>query len=399
MMFRSTYMLIGIALLASSHAAAATPRTMLAPGAHYEAMRQKLSESTEPWMIKTRDRLKRDAERALEQGPWSVMDKSDDSIAPSGDKHDFVSFSEYWWRNEDGSWDYRDGQRNPAMSASDITGLYKLYSNIQVLGTAGYLFNEPKYHEHAAKILRTWFLDPATRMNPNLNFASGIQGKAEGRSFGLHRMKKMPEIFDMIALMRETGAWTDADEQAMQQWTRVYLDWATTSEFGLAERVAKNNHSVYYAYHAIGCALYVGDTTLISDLLGEHFRTTLLGQITSDGTMPIELRRTKPMGYTVYNLTAFLMLAEVARSAGVDLYTVKGEEGQSIDTAIATTLAYLRGERVWPEAKEPALKLYDLLPAMRFSARRLHNDTPELYLRSLFSDWEKDYHNLWWPPE
>ena len=43
------------------------------------------------------------------------------------------------------------------------------------------LTGDRQYSDHAAKHLRAWFVDPATRMNPNLQYAQAIHGRFTGR--------------------------------------------------------------------------------------------------------------------------------------------------------------------------------------------------------------------------
>ena len=59
--------------------------------------------------------LLKDADKALEQGPFSVMEKK--HLPPSGDKHDYMSLAPYHWPDptKPGGLPYmrKDGQTNP----------------------------------------------------------------------------------------------------------------------------------------------------------------------------------------------------------------------------------------------------------------------------------------------
>ena len=53
------------------------------------------------------------------------------------------------------------------------------------LAAAYKITGERKYADHAAAHLRAWFIDEATRMNPNLQYAQAIQGRFTGRGTGI----------------------------------------------------------------------------------------------------------------------------------------------------------------------------------------------------------------------
>jgi hypothetical protein len=374
------------------------PRTFLVAPARYAEMRQTLQNPTAPWQKIARDSLRQLAISEMTKGPWSVMDKNDNQIAPSGNKHDFVSYSEYFWQNAKGEWEWRDGQVNKAVITKDIDGLYKMWTAVRILGTAGYLLDEPRFSERAALLLRHWFLDPASYMTPHLQYAAIlVPGKDEGRGVGLHRMKELPRVLDAVALLETTPYWTKEDREGFRAWLRAYVKWGTESKLGLEERTAVNNHGVYYVAHMLASALYLGDKPLATDLIENDYKKHLLSQIEPDGALPAEYKRTRPLHYTVYTLQGFGFLAELARNSGTDLYDVKGPQGQTLHQAFEALTPYLKGEKQWP-AKEVKLTLDEALPALRLGALRCDNAFLETYLQSAYPDWAKDYQNILWPP-
>lgn len=116
--------------------------------------------------------LKSAADRALVFGPFSVVDKT--VVPPSGDKHDYMSLAPYWWPDSKtvGGLPYvrRDGERNPEIDRiTDHQAMDRMVSAAETLALAAYLGGEDQYARKAAALLRAWFIDPATRMNPNLD--------------------------------------------------------------------------------------------------------------------------------------------------------------------------------------------------------------------------------------
>jgi len=382
-----------------------SPHTLLVPGAQYEKMRQALKNPTAPWQTISRDALRQAATAAMNQGPWSVMDKDDAQIAPSGNKHDFVSYSEYYWKNANGELEWRDGQVNKAMITKDIDGLYKMWSAVRILGTAGYLLDEPRFSERASFLLRHWFLDPKYCMTPHLKYAAGIPGRVvghkeeriEGRGEGLHRMKELPRVLDTVALLETTSCWTKADRDGFRAWLRAYVKWGTESELGMHERNAVNNHGVYYIAHMLACALYLDDKPLAAELIEKDYKERLIKQIEPDGALPAEYERTRPFHYTVYTLQGFGLLAELARNNGTDLYEFQGPKGQSLHKAFEALVPFLKGDKEWPK-KETKLRLDESFVALRLGGLRCHDPYFEKYLETTFPDWAREYQNLLWPP-
>lgn len=392
--------LAGVVLASPFHAAAddVAPRTFLVSPAHFVQMREQLKEVAEgSWQAVAAAGMRRAAETKVKLGPWSVMDKPDRQIGPSGDKHDYVSMSSYWWPGPDGKYVWRDGQINPDMVYQDEAALGQLMLSVKTLATAGYLLREDRYLERAAFVIRRWFLNPETRMNPNLNFAAGIPGRTHGRGIGLHRLKELPSFVDVIGLLGTSKYWTAEDDAGMRDWMRRYLHWALTSPLGIDEKNQPNNHAVYYGAHILAAALYVDDQPTIEEYSQRYFQKILIRQIAPDGELPHEMARTRPYNYTIYTLTGFAYYAELARGLGVDFYHHRGPKGQTLAKAYAWVIPFLKGEVQSPK-KEEAMRLDRMFINCRIAALRCGLPFYEEYLRSAFPHWNDDERNLLWPP-
>ncbi|MFP4250352.1 MAG: alginate lyase family protein, partial [Armatimonadota bacterium] len=142
------------------------------------------------------ERLMRDAESALEEGPFTVVDKP--MMPPSGDKHDYMSVGPYWWPNPDTDdglpYVRRDGETNPERREYDNVGLSAMGKAVTTLGLAHFFTGDERYAEHAATLLRTWFLDEDTRMNPHLTYGQAIPGRVDGRGIGIIDTMGLPAM-------------------------------------------------------------------------------------------------------------------------------------------------------------------------------------------------------------
>jgi hypothetical protein len=281
--------------------------------------------------------LLRAADSALTVGPFTVVQK--ERLPPSGDRHDYLSLAPYWWPDstKPGGVPYvrRDGEMNPETRV-DHDGLrfQAMTGAVETLALAYYLSGEARYAARAATLLRVWFLDPATRMNPHLRYAQAIPGVTEGRGIGIIDTRHLPQLADAIQLLDGSPAWARRDRDQVAAWLRAYLDWLRTSEHGREERAAQNNHGTWYDAQVAALALHVGDTSLARQVLAGSAMRRIAAQIAPDGRQPLELARTRPLHYSVFNLDAFTQLAEMARHAGADIWGYAAPNGASLRGAL-----------------------------------------------------------------
>jgi hypothetical protein len=283
-------------------------------------------------------------------GPFSVIDKKE--VPPSGDKHDYMSLAPYWWPDpaKPNGLPYirRDGETNPErFKCPDDTEFNKVQSAVHALGLGYYFTGNEDYAARAVLLLRTWFLDPATRMNPNLNYAQAVLGVNTGRGTGLIDVHGLPRLLDGATLLAGSRSLTAQDKEGLRKWFTAYLDWLQTSTNGRDETDAKNNHGSWMDQQVVAIALYLGDKNLAHTIAEAAKTKRIAYQIKADGTEPLELARTKSFSYSVFNLDGLSRLAEEARLAGVDLWSYRAEDGASIRAALDYLLPYGEGEKKW----------------------------------------------------
>jgi hypothetical protein len=237
------------------------PATVYWDGAHLAALRDSQPQS-DPRYREVFARLRKNAEISRKRGPYTVMDKKD--IPPSGDKHDYLSYARYWWPNPntvDGlPYIRRDGKTNEELLAKgDRVPIGKLYDDLETLALAGYLLNDERYANHAALLVRTWFLDEATQMNPHLRYGQAVPGKKEGRGAGIIDTRYFIRALDSVALLQQTGAWTEKDHAALIAWMHEYLEWLQQDPMGQDEASEQNNHGTWYDAQVAAIAMASGN--------------------------------------------------------------------------------------------------------------------------------------------
>jgi hypothetical protein len=313
--------------------------------------------------------LRRDADAARTAGPFTVVDKA--VPAPSGDPHDYVSFGPYWWpdpETPDGlPYIRRDGERNPEFedpARSDSPRLHALVEAVSALAEAYYLLGDVSYAERAAMLLRTWFLEPATRMNPHLEYGQAIPGRVTGRGIGIIDTSRLVSLVDDVGMLRGAPGWRPEDEAGVAAWFGAYLHWLLTSGHGRDERAAANNHGTWYDAQAASYALLAGREDLARDTVAGARALRIDSQIEPDGRQPHELARTRALSYSVFNLRALVCLAAIGEQVGVDLWGYRSPAGGSIRAAIDWLLPYAGGQAEWQYPQITPFDPLDLLPIL-----------------------------------
>ncbi len=333
--------------------------------------------------------LKRQADKLLEMAPISVMEK--EQTPPSGNKHDYMSMSKYWWPNPDTKdglpYIRKDGEVNPeSEKISDPSYVSKLTSAVEVLSTAFYITNDSKYSQKALQLLRTWFLDEATKMNPNLNYAQSVKGKNDGTKSGIIDVNGFHRLIDALGLLENSKEWTKNDKAGMNKWVGDFLIWLQTSKNGVDESKSKNNHGTWYDVQLVSCMLYLDKYKEAKEHLETVSKKRFDSQIEADGKQPAELARTNGMSYTLFNLRAFVKLALLAEKVEIDLWNYKNEKGGSIRKALDYFLPFVLEPTKWEYQQITPFKNDEIYPLLLIAKIKYDNTIYSEWLSKLFGD-------------
>jgi Alginate lyase len=325
-------------------------KTILWDADHLRNVRSESIELSSNMKIALRQ-LRANADDALERGPYSVMDKT--VVPPSGDKHDYLSYSRYWWPDPDSSdglpYIRRDGQTNrESVALGDRIGVGSMCDDVETLSLAFYFFEDEEYAKHAAFLLHTWFLDPQTRMNPHLRFAQAVPGLTEGKRSGIIDTRHFIRVLDAVALLEESKEWPPSVHRALKDWFTEYLHWLRSSPLGVAESQSENNHGTWYDAQTARIALFVGQHQVAEDIVRRSRTERLEKQISADGRQPEELARTNSLHYSLFNLSALCALARVGDAVEVSLWEYPSSEDPALRRALDYLLPYLKHEKHWP---------------------------------------------------
>jgi Alginate lyase len=329
--------------------------------------------------------LVKEADKALEVLPPSVVEKT--KTPPSGDKHDYMSIATYFWpdpKNPSGPYIRHDGKVNPETrnDAYDYNRVTTLGGTVETLALAYYFTGKEIYAEHAAKFLRVWFLNPATRMNPNMNFTQAVIGENTGRGTGVIEGRNLSQAADAAQLLAGSPAWTEKDRAELKAWLEKYFDWLTTSKNGLDEAGSKNNHGTWYDVQAIELALVLGKMDAAKQIAETAKQKRVAVQIEADGKQPLELSRTAALGYSHFNLEALFTLATMSEYAGVDLWRCQLANGKyALATALDFLLPYAAdSSKKWPYKQIKEFNRAEFAPQLRHAVVIYHDPKYEKVL-------------------
>ncbi|MDP3069503.1 MAG: alginate lyase family protein [Opitutaceae bacterium] len=368
--------LLALAVLAAAVAtsdARAEPRYFAARPGALAAAKARLA-AGDATLQPALDKLVADADRALAFMPVCVTQKT--KLAPSGDRHDYLSTAPYFWPDPskpDGRpYVRRDGKINPESrtAASDQLRLEGLGRTVETLALAYWFTGREAYAAHAARCLRVWFLDSATRMNPHFNYSQGVPGLSEGRPAGMIEAGGLIDAADASGLLAGSAAWPESEEIALREWCAAFLDWMRTSKLGRAVSAADNNQATMSDVRAVRFAFKVGRTDLAREILTAVGPQRIAVQIAPDGRQPHELTRTKSFSYSRLNLSGLGTLATLAERVGVDLWNFATPDGRSLRKAIDYLAPYAKSSPPpWPHEQIAELDGASLAPIFRQAAR------------------------------
>jgi hypothetical protein len=280
----------------------------------------------------------------------------------AGGPHDFFSEGDYWWadpKNPDGPYVRRDGESNPDNFVDHRRALVRLSLEVPALTAAWKLTSDERYAAHARRHLHAWFVDPSTRMTPSLEYAQAIHGIATGRGTGIIDTIHLVEVARAIEVLERGGALPSAELLPIRAWFASYIRWMTTHPYGIEERDAKNNHGTCWVMQVAAFASVTGDDVQ-KEMCRVRFRTVLLPtQVAADGSFPLELARTKPYGYSLFNLDAMATICQILDGPAATrphddrrLWTFELPDGRGMRKALAFMVPFIKDKSRWPHPRD-----------------------------------------------
>ena len=303
--------------------------------------------------ITLRQQILNKAAWALQQEPITVTAQS--SVRSAGGKHDFYSEGDYWWPNPvsiDSPYVQRDGMTNPGNFVAHRHAMIRLSEIIGALSSAYIITSDEVYVKHALSHCRAWFVDTATMMNPSLLYAQAIKGRVKGRGIGIIDTIHFIEVVQGLLALENAPVMDKALLAAIRNWFDQYLLWLTTHKYGIDEMNAENNHGTCWVMQVAAFAKFTGNKDLLAFCSDRYKHVLLPNQMATDGSFPREIRRTKPYGYSIFNLDALVMVCHILSTTGNNLWVYQTPDGKSVRKGIEYLYPYIEDKNKWPHTKD-----------------------------------------------
>lgn len=294
-----------------------------------------------------------EADWAMKQQPETVTAQS--CVRSAGGKHDFYSEGDYWWpdeKNPGGPYIQKDGLTNPENFTAHRLAMIRFSRIIGALASAYKITGDVKYVKQAQMHLLAWFVNADTMMSPNLQYAQAIKGVATGRGIGIIDTIQLMEVVQGLEAMEDSPAMDRHTIDGVKNWFSQYITWLTTHPYGKDEMNAKNNHGTCWAMQTACFAKFTGNAEVLK-FCKDRFKTVLLPtQMAEDGSFPLELKRTKPYGYSIFNLDAMTTMCQILSTKEDDLWKFTTPEGRNMRKGVAFLQPYLADKSKWPFAHD-----------------------------------------------
>ena len=329
-----------------------------------------------------------EANWAMEQLPRTITSES--SGRSTGSKNDFYSEGDYWWPNPnqpDGPYIQRDGLTNPQNFIAHRLAMIRFSQIIGALASAYQLTSDEKYVKLAVKHIDAWFLNSTTLMNPNLQYAQAIKGVATGRGIGIIDTIQLMEVVQGLMAMEKSKSLPKRTMDGTKKWFSSYLNWLTSHKYGIDEMNAKNNHGTCWVMQVACFAKFTKNEELL-DFCKKRYKEVLLPQqMEKDGSFPLELKRTKPYAYSIFNLDAFATICQILSTPKDNLWNYQTAEGLGIKKGVNFLYPYLADKKKWPYAKDVMYWEYWPVaqPSLIFAAIAYHQN-------DFLNTWKKAEH-------
>jgi len=286
----------------------------------------------------------------------------------AGEIHDFYSEGDYWWPNPKdpkAPYIHKDGQTNPANFVAHRHAMVRLSEIVATLTSAWLLTKDQVYVDKAMEHLNAWFVDPTTRMNPNMLYTQAIWGRNTGRGIGIIDAYHLVEVAHSVKLLEDKGAISAQQAEKIKNWFSQFLTWMISHKYGIKEMNAENNHGVCWAVTASSFAVLTGNNEVI-DLCRKRFKEVLLpSQMADDGSLPRELARTKPYGYSLFTIDAFCNLAEILSTPEDNLWNFETPDGKTLKKGLQYIYPFIVDKTKWPYKKD--IYIWDKWPVCQSS--------------------------------
>ena len=269
-----------------------------------------------------------------------------------------------------GPWVRRVNESNPEAFTLHRDAVFKLGVAIAALAAAATITGEQKYAARAVEHLRGWFLSPATRMTPSLQFGQRIPGTAAGRPEGVLETLPLAEVARSVRFLATSGALAGEELAGVRKWFAEYAAWMNESRTGGLARDMKDQHASSWLFQSAAYAdanvngLSSDDATL--NQLRHRFKTqTLRAEINATGTFPHVISSPNSYRDCLLNLDLLCLASELLTTRFDNPWEYELQDGPGMRAVIAFHFPHMLHKSTWPYPAD--LAHFKELPGRRIS--------------------------------
>ena len=144
----------------------------------------------------------------------------------------------------------------------------------------------------------------------------------------------------------------------------------------LDERERKNNHGTCWVMQAAEYARLTDNKEMMNYCINRYKTILLPNQMAEDGSFPMELSRTKPYGYSLFNIDIMSAVCHILSTEKENLFTFKLKDGRSMEKGLKYIYPFIEDKSKWK--LEPDVMYWDEWPvrhpALLFGGLALNNE-------------------------
>jgi hypothetical protein len=273
----------------------------------------------------------------------------------AGGIHDYYSEATYWWPNPvdpTGPYIRKDGLNNPANFDYHRQAISQFSWVVGTLTSAYLLTGKAIYAETAVNHLKAWFVNLETIMNPNFLYAQAIKGVNTGRGIGIIDGIPFIEVTKSIQVLENTPFLLKTDDETIHIWFKTFMNWLNTHQYGIDEMNAKNNHGTWWHAQVAAYAQFVGDKTILEKCRKHYIEILLPTQMAQDGSLPLEIERTKPYSYSLFCLDGFATLTWLLTDNEFNGWKFNLPDNRGMQKGVDYIKPYVIDKNKWPFKKD-----------------------------------------------
>jgi hypothetical protein len=160
------------------------------------------------------------------------------------------------------------------------------------------------------------------------------------------------DVARSVMILEKSPYVSGKDIVLIKEWFRQFISWLTTHPYGIEEMNAKNNHGMWWHAQIAVYARLVEDQQVLQLCL-DHYKDSLLpSQMKADGSFPLELERTNPYAYSLFNLDAMASLAWVLSDTTFNVWNYTLPDGRGLKKGLDFIMPYIQDKSKWPYNKD-----------------------------------------------